>query len=419
MVDVSVWKRVRGNIWKQDCRNVWGRNRGLGISMKRWGRWPKLTLLGALLAELFLPSPSAIGARWREGLTLDLKPMQFGIVGFMRWDTESTPDPQSTALSLAMATQDAHTPDLFAIDGVVGTAVGIGADGTPVVLVYTAWPGVLGLPVALDGTPVRTEVTGEFWALGHGPRSHLPPPPPRVRRAAAEGDEPVNRRGRFPRPVPIGVSGGQPDVTAGTIGARVSDGERTFALSNNHVFANRNNANRGDAILQPGRIDGGTDPANSIGTLHDFERLRFCGILTCPENRIDAAIALTSSDNLGTSTPPDGYGEPQTATTTATLGQAVQKYGRTTGLTTGQVSGINATINVNYNTGTARFVDQILISDGRFSQGGDSGSLVVTRSSGRNDRRPVALLFAGSNTHTIANPIDLVLDRFKVKIDGN
>jgi len=258
----------------------------------------------------------------------------------------------------------------------------------------------------LDSTPVRTEVTGEFWALGHGPR-------------AKDGDNPVNRRGRFPRPVPIGVSGGQPDVTAGTIGARVSDSKLTFALSNNHVFANRNDASRGDDILQPGRVDGGTDPANSIGTLHDFEPLRFCRALRCPDNRIDAAIAITSSDNLGTSTPADGYGEPQAGTTTATLGHTVQKYGRTTGLTTGLVSGINGTINVNYNTGTARFVDQILISDGRFSQGGDSGSLVVTQSSGRNDRRPVGLLFAGSNTHTIANPIDLVLDRFEAKIDGS
>ena len=353
--------------------------------MKRWGRWPKTVFIGALLAEFFLPSPSAIGARWSARFSLG---------------------PRYTALFAAMTTQDFYTPDLLGIDGVVGTAVGVGADGAPVVLVYTARLGVLGLPLMLDGTPVRTEVTGEFWALGDGPR-------------AKEADSPVNRKGRFPRPVPIGVSGGQPDVTAGTIGARVSDGGRTFALSNNHVFANRNDANRGDDILQPGRVDGGTDPANSIGTLHDFEPLRFCGVLTCPNNLVDAAIALTSSDNLGTSTPDDGYGEPQTKTTTATLGQAVQKYGRTTGLTTGLVSGINATITVNYNTGTARFVDQILISDGRFSQGGDSGSLVVAQSSGQDDRRPVGLLFAGSNTHTIANPIDLVLDRFSVTIDGS
>ncbi len=354
--------------------------------MRRWERWSKITFFVALFAQLFLPSPAAIGARWTAGFAVD--PMS------------------AAALSAAIATQDLHTPDWFGIDGVVGTAVGIGADGGPVVLIFTARPGVLGLPAMLEGTPVRTEVTGEFWALGDGPR-------------AREADSPVNRKGRFPRPVPIGVSGGQPDVTAGTIGARVSDGERTLALSNNHVFANRNEAKLGDDILQPGRVDGGTDPANSIGTLYKFERLRFCRLLTCPNNRVDAALALTSPDDLGTSTPPDGYGEPQTKTTTAKLGQAVQKYGRTTGLTTGVVSGINATINVNYNTGTARFVDQILITDGRFSQGGDSGSLVVTRSSGGDDRRPVGLLFAGSNTNTIANPIDLVLDLFSVTIDGS
>ena len=388
------------------CESDWKLNRDQVGAMKRWGRWSKLTLLGALIAELLLPSPSAIGARWRDASSVDLQPMQFGVVGLGRWGPELSTVPSSASLAAAMATQDSHTPDLLDIDGVVGTAVGVGADGRPVVLVYTARLGVLGVPAMLDSTPVRTEVTGEFWALGDGPR-------------AKEADSPVNRKGRFPRPVPIGVSGGQPDVTAGTIGARVSDDDRTFALSNNHVFANRNNASPGDDILQPGRVDGGTDPSNSIGKLHAFERINFCGVLRCPDNRLDAAIALTSSENLGTGTPADGYGEPRAKTVTATLGQQVQKYGRTTGLTTGVVSGLNATINVNYNTGTARFVDQVLISDGRFSQGGDSGSLVVTRSSGGDDRRPVGLLFAGSNTHTIANPIDLVLDRFGVTIDGS
>lgn len=375
--------------------------------MKRWGHWSKLTLMAALFAELLLPSPAAIGARWRQGLRSEAQPMQIGTVAFSPWSPGTTFVPNETALAAAMATQDAHTTDLFGIDGVVGTAVGVGVDGGPVVVVYTARLGVLGVPAMLDSTPVRTVVTGEFWALGDGPR-------------AKEADSsPVNRKSRFPRPVPIGVSGGQPDVTAGTIGARVSNDGQTFALSNNHVFANRNDAKRGDDILQPGRVDGGTDPANSIGTLHDFEEIRFCRLLMCPDNRMDAAIALTSSESLGTSTPADGYGEPRNGTTTAPLGQQVQKYGRTTGQTTGVVSGLNATINVNYNTGTARFVDQVLITDGQFSQGGDSGSLVVTRSSGDDDRTPVGLLFAGSNTHTIANPIGLVLDRFGVTIDGD
>jgi len=97
---------------------------------------------------------------------------------------------------------------------------------------------------------------------------------------------------------------------------------------------------------------------------------------------------------------------------------AVQKYGRTTGHTVGRVTGINATLNVNYRTGTARFTGQIVISGEGFSTGGDSGSLVVTKGLLMADRRPVGLLFAGSNTNTVANPIELVLDRFGVTIDG-
>ena len=78
---------------------------------------------------------------------------------------------------------------------------------------------------------------------------------------------------------------------------------------------------------------------------------------------------------------------------------------------------INAIVDVGYDNGTARFVDQIIItgSAGAFSGSGDSGSLIVTQV-GNN---PVALLFAGNSTITVGNPIDLVLDRFNVTIDDD
>ena len=65
---------------------------------------------------------------------------------------------------------------------------------------------------------------------------------------------------RCQRAVPIGVSTGHPDITAGTIGARVTDGTNVFALSNNHVYANENNTTTGANGLQPGPIDGGANP---------------------------------------------------------------------------------------------------------------------------------------------------------------
>jgi hypothetical protein len=64
---------------------------------------------------------------------------------------------------------------------------------------------------------------------------------------------------------------------------------------------------------------------------------------------------------------------------------------------------------------SATFVDQLIIGSGTFSGGGDSGSMIVTDDLTKN---PVALLFAGGSTSTIANRIDLVLNRFGVSVDG-
>ena len=215
------------------------------------------------------------------------------------------------------------------------------------------------------------------------------------------------------RPVPIGVSTGHPDITAGTIGCRVTDGTNVYALSNNHVYANENLASIGDNVLQPGTYDGGVDPDDAIGTLFAFEPIVFH---PRARNTIDAAIALTSIDMVGNATPSGGYGTPNSTTTAAYVNQLVKKYGRSTGLTEGEVYALNATVRVGYDSGTARFVGQIVITPGGFSDGGDSGSLIVTDDEACN---PVGLLFAGSSSYTIANPIDLVLDAFPgITIDG-
>jgi hypothetical protein len=316
--------------------------------------------------------------------------------------------PSHASLSAALAAQAQVTDEWLALDGVVGTAVGLDATGQVVVKAYVTSLGAATLPMAVAEVPVRVEVTGRFVGYGDPPAGAT----------ALEGSEEVDPKAGFPRPVPIGVSAGHPDVTAGTIGARVTDGAQLFALSNNHVFANNNGASTGDNLLQPGVADGGRNPDDVLGTLYDFEPIQFCSGFVCPANRIDAALALTTADDLGTETPEGGYGSPRSGSVEATLGMQVQKYGRTTGQTQGRVTGINATIDVEYRGGRARFTGQVLISGNGFSAGGDSGSLIVTKGRLLADRRPVGLLFAGSPTSTIANPIDLVLDRFGVSVDG-
>jgi hypothetical protein len=222
-----------------------------------------------------------------------------------------------------------------------------------------------------------------------------------------------------PRPAPIGVSTGHPNITAGTIGCRVKDAQgNVYALSNNHVYADENRASIGDNVLQPGPYDGGENPRDAIGTLSAFEPIVFSRRAS---NTIDAAIALSSIAQLGNATPAGdskGYGTPSSETVDASVGMAVQKYGRTTGLTTGYVDAVNATVNVQYSRGVARFVNQIIIKPAGFSLGGDSGSLIVTDyPDSPDDKKPVGLLFAGSSTITVANPIGPVLARFGVSID--
>jgi len=304
-----------------------------------------------------------------------------------------------------LAVHKRHSAALLRLPGVVGTAVGLLPNGKPGLKVLLASPEVRGLPSALEGIPVVAQVTGMLVAFS----------------------DPTKRQ----RPAPMGFSVGHPAITAGSIGARVLDGSgNVYVLSNNHVLANSNDASIGDPELQPGPYDGGTAPADQIGTLTAFNTIDFSG----GDNTIDAAIARSTTSDLGNATPTDdGYGAPSATIfgdangdhvfddEAALLGLNVQKYGRTTKLTHGQITGINATVTVCYEVffgfciKAARFVDQLVIEPGTFSGGGDSGSLIVTDNDQKN---PVALLFAGSSTQTIANRIDLVLNQFGVTVDG-
>ncbi|UCC48861.1 MAG: hypothetical protein JSV41_01430 [Gemmatimonadota bacterium] len=314
---------------------------------------------------------------------------------------------QRLAIQTAIAVQDRHTPELIKIPGVVGTATALGADGQPVVRIFTERPGLTGLPAKLDGLPVEVQVTGLVMAR-------------------------TDPTARFPRPVPTGVSTGHPNITAGTIGARVRDAlGNVYALSNNHVYADQNRANLGDPVLQPGTIDGGQYPGDQIGVLDSYVPIDFS---FSGYNLMDAAIALSSEADLGNSTPADGYGIPNSTiygdgngdgyfdSTADLLGLPVQKYGRTTMLTQGTVTEVNVFVEVcyeaifNFCIKSAYMYDQLGISPGTFSGGGDSGSLIVTDDAQNN---PVGLLFAGGSDRTFANRIDLVLREFGVFVDGS
>ncbi len=241
------------------------------------------------------------------------------------------------------------------------------------------------------------------------------------------------------RPAPGGVSIGHRDITAGTLGCLVKKNARLVILSNNHVLANSNAAEIGDPVLQPGPHDGGRYPEEHIADLEQFVPLQFSGLPSeCPiatgiagflnriadllgssvrlqaidrqqkENLVDAAIArpLNPEDvkkvilQIGTI---QGVAE-------GTLGMAIKKSGRTTGLTSGEIQQVDVTVNVQYGEGKiAQFKDQLMA--GAMSQGGDSGSAVLDESN-----QLVGLLFAGSDTSTIINRIQNVFSELGVAL---
>lgn len=366
----------------------------------------------APLLAIFLLTTGASAADWTSGYATQLAKLAVDTPASPPSAPDMPPGPPSRPgldkanpkVQAVMAVQGRQTPGLMATVGVVGTAVGQAADGNVALLVLTETAAAAaGLPDSVeDGVPVVKLVTGKI----------------RTMKQPAPGTT-IDPTTRFARPVPIGVSTGNAgECSAGTIGARVRDaqGNKAYALSNNHVYALENAAPIGSEVLQPGRYDTSCsyDSANVIGSLAKYEPIVFS---TDASNIIDAAIALSSTANLGNATPSNGYGKPKSAIVDAKLGDPVQKYGRTSSLTKGAIAGINVTINVGYTEGTARFVNQILVTARKaFIKAGDSGSLLVTDPL----RNPVGLLFAGNGSghYAFANPIAPVLERFDVSIDG-
>ena len=231
------------------------------------------------------------------------------------------------------------------------------------------------------------------------------------------------------RPLLIGSSIGHNAVTAGTLGAFVMRGRQRCVLSNNHVLADEGRARKGDRVLQRAWFDGGTTKSESVGRASHWVALRTRGA-----NLADAALATLDA---GIESDPGrlralvggkdrhlaGLG-PEFVD----VGTSVYKVGRTSGATKGRVTAFDLdNVVVNFDVGNLRFDNQIEIEGSGttgFSDGGDSGSLIVTSAGARSrDMVAIALLFAGSESGgandrglTYANPIHEVLTLLKARL---
>lgn len=256
------------------------------------------------------------------------------------------------------------------------------------------------LPKEIDGLPTDVEEVGIFKRF---------PATVRVRKQTAAMPNPRTKI----RPAQPGCSIGFRDpnnqfVMAGTFGALVRDKDGLYVLSNNHVIADENRLPAGAAIFQPGLLDSANSIADQIAAL-----ARFVTVQANQANTVDCAVAKTTSQNI-VSKEILYIGAPQ-GIAAAAIDMTVHKFGRTTGYTVGQVTSIDTDVTVQYDIGKITFTGQIIIVGGNsqpFSNAGDSGSLILQRGT----NKAVALLFAGSNTHTIANHIDQVLKALGVTL---
>ncbi|QGQ19431.1 hypothetical protein GC089_09565 [Cellulomonas sp. JZ18] len=183
-------------------------------------------------------------------------------------------------------------------------------------------------------------------------------------------------------------------VFVGTLGAVVTDDETGdhMLLTNFHVAAVTDTWSVGDTIAQPSLVDGGSCPADVVGTL---ERAVLAGT-TAGGPGVDGAVVRVTDRETRCEIVDVGRVR---GTATASLGAAVRKRGRTTELTHGTVDSIDLTVRVPYGDGLGDVVleDQIGIDvdaarSAAFGLGGDSGSVVVDA-----EDRVVGLYFAGNN----------------------
>jgi hypothetical protein len=199
--------------------------------------------------------------------------------------------------------------------------------------------------------------------------------------------------------------------SAGTLGCFVKDATATYALSNSHVLADFGAAAPGLPIVQPGQLDGGSAPADQVGTL-----ARAVPVDATALNVADAALATIDEDGLDPTIP--GIGRPRPTPPAPDIGDRVAKRGRTTATTTGTVRSIKMNLKVRWPNDLVEFADLVEIEADdpakAFAAAGDSGSLIVTAK----DVAPLALLVAGGTaggkTLVYGTPMATVLGELAV-----
>jgi hypothetical protein len=225
-------------------------------------------------------------------------------------------------------------------------------------------------------------------------------------------------------PIKLGTSGGSVADSSkafccgGTLGAAVVCSGTVHILSNNHVLGRSGSAVAGEDTAQPGLIDTGCR-ATTSNVVGDF----LGNLVPLGTANVDAALSVARAGAVNSTGQILDVGSPCTIPAAAAIGKSVAKSGRTSGLTVGQVRDLNLSVSIQYQAGcnsgkkfSVSYTNQISVTPGSFLVSGDSGSLMVTNDA---NHQPVGLLYAGSSSIGIANPIQDVINAFTPKCGGS
>ena len=221
-------------------------------------------------------------------------------------------------------------------------------------------------------------------------------------------------------PIELGTSGvnaNTQDCCSGTLGSLLIDEKgKQYILSNNHVIGRVGHALAGEAVVQPGFIEALCDPSGPK------EVATFTAAAPIGAN-VDAAIAEVVPGAVDPNGAIIGLGgikadgsyiaaAPSGSIAVPTIGMAVAKSGRTTGLSCGVVEAINGTILIdlpaecgNPSDVEAVFQGQVILND--IVQPGDSGSLIVDAATAE----PLGIVagLSSDGQFATANPVGEVL----------
>ena len=312
--------------------------------------------------------------------------------------------------------------------------VGLGADGNHCIHYFVndatqeLWPGAgtTRLPASYGGVPL---------VVVQMPRA-----------SAARGRDPLGLQTDLD--VIVGGASGANKKLVGQVGTLGyfcrSEDDSVCVLSNAHVLVDLDNTDPGreDWIVQPS--PGEVEESEQIGMLRlpePQQQLKFGDPhnvnfdMEASANFIDAAIAKLDTLQFQAVIPRIGTVNGHVPQTDLDIGELVRKVGRTTSLTVGKIRHVRVDLWIGYNrTRWAYFKDQILIepiqTNAKFTDAGDSGSLVVEEAGNKaiglifavvskdpKDTSPPAPADAQTiNNFGVANPIDKVLETFRIEL---